>query len=95
MDEKKNKIRLLGAQKTAEGIRLRVLHTSRKRFIGAAMFFGCSAREAREMAGMVRENGLSYRQGVAALLWSMEADKKEPDKEVLAVFEALFADEGE
>ena len=40
---------------------------SRKRFIGLAMYTGYSARVARGMADVIRENGLSYAEGYFAM----------------------------
>lgn len=67
-------------QDSGAKVKLRWPKISRKRFIGAAMYFGLPYRAAVEMADCVKAMGFSYRQGTACLLKALqEVHAKEED----------------
>lgn len=62
---------------------------SRKRFIGAAMYFGMSARDAADVAIYVRNKGISYTRATAYLLIMMEEQEDSPNQALIDLLKNL------
>lgn len=62
-------------------ITTRLRKISRKRLVGLIMCCGVPARVARKMADIVRNNGLSYKQGLFAVMSFLEKKMDEDQAE--------------